>query len=340
MAIYLVTGASGAFGAWAAKLLLDEGHRVVSIKHDEHPYDTASLLGISDQITWARGSVTDENFCKRVVADYAPESVWHFAALPLVQTATRTSRAIFETNTMGTVNLLEAVKESSWVGKQIRFVFCASDKAYGNAGRVKYTEDMPLNAAAVYDASKAAADLIARTYANCRYAPALVVVRPCNILAPGDMNFGRLLNRIIIPCCRGERPHLYRSDNFLREYIWIEDAVEAIYTLDNALQDGRLPYNGEAYNVSTSQARTLEQVVEEVMKHFPGLAPIWGPAPEISENVEIPYQELSTDKIEKHVGWIGMTNFKESVARLVDWYKTNWHWLPETLKTVKITGWH
>lgn len=337
--IYLVTGASGAFGAWAAKRLLDEGHRVVSIKHDEHPYDTASLLGISDKITWARGSITDENFCKRVVADYAPNSIWHFAALPLVQTATRTSRAIFETNTMGTVNLLEAVKESSWVGKPIRFVFCASDKAYGSAGNVKYVEEMPLNAAAVYDASKAAADLIARTYANCRYAPALVVVRPCNILAPGDMNFGRLLNRIIIPCCRGERPNLYRSDNLLREYIWVEDAVDAIWTLDEA-QRLISSMNGEAYNISAGQARTLDEVVKQVMKHFPGLEPIWVPAPEISENVEIPYQELSTKKIEACVGWKAKTNFETSVARLVAWYKNNWAWLPESLKTIKVEGWH
>lgn len=339
MALYLVTGASGAFGAWTAKALLEKGHRVVSIKHDEHPYDTASLLGISDKITWARGSVTDENFVKRVVADYNPDSIIHFAALPLVQTAIRTSRAIFEVNTMGSVNLLEAVKESSRAGRDIRFILCASDKVFGSVGNVKYTEDMPLNPTQIYEASKAAADMIARAYAKCGYAPALCVVRPCNIVAPADLNFGRLLNRIVIPCLRGEAPKLYDANN-LREYIWIEDAVNAILALDDGLRVSPVHYHGQAYNISAGQARTTTQAVEEVLTWFPGIQPIWIPAPQISADTEIPYQALDTTKIENAVGWTAWSDFHWTVYSLVKWWKDHWDTLPETLKNVRVEGWH
>ena len=119
------------------------------------------MIGIRDRITWVRGSILDATLCKRVIADYGVETIFHLAALPLVQVATRTAVPIFETNFMGTVNLLEAVKENNWAGKIVRFIYISTDKVYGSAGERAYTEDMPLNGLAIYDSSKAAADLVA-----------------------------------------------------------------------------------------------------------------------------------------------------------------------------------
>jgi len=337
MATYLVTGASGAFGAWAAKALLELGHSVVSIEHDIHPYDTASLLGIRDKITWARGSITDETLVKRVVADYSPDSIWHLAALPIVQAATRTAVSVFETNTMGTINLLEAVKDSARVGRNIRMVYVSTDKAMGDVGHKAYTEDMPLNPISIYDASKAAADVIARAYAACNDVPALAVARPCNLITPGDMNVGRVLNRIVIPCMRGENPVLYRANN-LREYIWVEDAVRALLYIDQELSMGAI--HGEAFNVSSGCARTLDECVAAFKKHFPELAPTWVSAPEISSRVEIPYQALATDKAKRLLDWSADVMFEEAVEKLIAWWRQKWAILPATLKTTKVEGWH
>ena len=337
MALYLVTGASGAFGAHAAKMLLALGHRVVSFEHDSHPFDTASLLGIKEHITWVRGSLLDETLCKRVVADYSPDSIWNFAALPIVQAATRTTVPIFDTNVMGTVHLLEAVKENNWAGKKIRFIQVSTDKVYGDAGEVPYTEDMPLNGLSVYDASKACADIIARTYAHVGYAPALATVRPCNTISPGDMNLGRVLTRILVPCMRGESPTLYRTP-YKREYMWVEDSVGWMYLLDRALAEGRA--HGEAYNIGSGEQRTLEGAVEEVLEHFPGITPKWIEPPPISR-LEIPYQKLDTTKFKSLVGLGSPPRaFSGSVKGLVAWWRANWDRLPASVKTLKIEGWH
>mgnify|MGYP001618131761 FL=1 len=176
MSTLLITGCSGAFGGNYAKRMLDEGHEVISIRHDEAPVDTASLLGIRDKITWVRGSILDANLCKRIVADYGINEIVHFAALPIVSAATRTAVPIFECNILGTIHLLEAVKDNYFAGKNIKFVMVSTDKSYGDAGKRPYTENMPLCGLGVYDASKSCADLIARSYHSCGYAPYLVVV--------------------------------------------------------------------------------------------------------------------------------------------------------------------
>lgn len=336
----LVTGASGAFGAHCARSLLEDGIDVVSIRHDEAPFDTASLLGIRDKIIWARGDICDERFVKRVVADYGVDAIYHFAALPLVQVATRTTVPIFQTNFLGTVNLLEAVKENYWAGKTVRFVYVSTDKVYGDAGQRAYTEDMPLNGLAVYDSSKAAADLVARTYATAGFAPSVVVVRPCNIIAPGDMNLSRVLPRTIVPCMRKERPVLYKT-NYVREFMAVDDAVWGIRALDARLALGQKSIHGHAFNLGSGQQRTLEGVVNEVLKHFPGIEPEWVPAPAISR-VEIPFQLLNTEKLRETVGKTAMkfTGFEDIVYDLVGWWKAHWDDLPAAITGWRAKGWH
>lgn len=335
---YLVTGATGAFGANMAKLLLENGHEVISILHDEGPTNTAKLLDVYDKITWTRGSILEERFCKRVIADYGVDSIIHFAALPLVQVATRTIVPIFQVNLMGTINLLEAVKENAWASKNIRFVYVSTDKVYGDAGNVPYTEDMPLNGLAPYDCSKACADLTTQTYAVSGFIPQTVIARPCNIIAPGDLNFGRILPRIIIPCLRGESPNLYYT-KYKREFIAVRDAVEAIYTIDQNLKLNPDKIHGRAFNVGSGNQRSLEQVVETIFKHFPNTKPTWTDPPAISR-VEIPFQALNTKRIFEATGWKAKISFEEAIDNLIKWWKSNWEKLPPGIREHQTKGWH
>lgn len=338
MSTILVTGANGAFGAHCAKRLLNDGFDVVSIEHDQHPYDTASLIGIRDKIVWVRGSILDERLCKRLIADYCVDAIYHFAALPLVQVATRTTVPVFQTNFMGTVHLLEAVKENHWAGKPIRFIHVSTDKVYGSAGPKPYTEDMPLNGLAIYDSSKAAADLVVRTYAACGFAPQVVVARSCNVLCQGDLNLGRVLPRTIIPAMRGDSPVLYRTE-YLREFMFVEDAVDALITLDNGLRDEHDRIHGQAFNIGSGEQRTLDQTVTEILKHFPTVSPTWTIPPAISR-VEIPFQKLDTTKIKSALNWKAATNFETTVKILVDWWRNNWEYLPTAIRTWQAQGWH
>lgn len=334
--IALVTGASGAIGGHLAKRLVSQGHQVVSVRHDDHPFDTAQLLGVADKVIWARGSILDERFVKRVVADYAPEVVFHLAALPITQAATRTTVPIFQTNLMGTVHILEAIKENNWAGKVIRLIHLSTDKVYGDAGAAPYTEDMPLNALAPYDCSKACADQTVRTYAATGFIPKAAVARGCNIIAPGDLNFGRVFPRTIIPAMRGEPPIIYRTE-YLREFMYIDDAVDGLLALDDLLVEGK--GHGEAFNIGSGVQRSLENCVREILCHFPGVEPNWIEAPKLSR-IEIPYQKLDTTKIEQWCGWKAKVSFIDTVTKLIAWWRDNWDRLPVAIRNWRATGWH
>jgi len=340
MSRVLITGASGTIGAHLAKKLLADGKEVISIRHDEAPFDTASILGIRDKITWCRGSILDERFVKRVVADYSVESIFHLAALPLVQVATRTTVPIFETNFMGAIHILEAIKENAWAGKNIRLIYYATDKVYGDAGEKPYTEEMALNGLAIYDSSKACADLVVRTYAAAGFIPSAVVIRPCNVIAPGDLNLGRVLPRLILPWMRREAPTLYRT-SYLREFIAVKDLIWATLMLDQYLASDSYKgtVHGQAFNVGSSEQRSIDDVVTAVAQHFPNrLSVKWIQPPAISR-VEIPFQLLNTSKLRSIIDWKPQT-FSETIEDLVMWWKTNWHELPESIRNRTITDWH
>src|SRR3989304_2293408 len=313
----LVTGASGAIGSWLAKKLLSDGHEVVSILHDNRPFTTSKFLGIHDKISWAHGSILDGNFVKRVISDYSVDTIYHLAALPLVQVSTRTAVPVFDVNIMGTVNILEAIKENYWTGKEIALVVISTDKAYGDAGEKPYTEDLPLGGLSIYDVSKACADMITRTYAAGGFAPQIVVARPCNVIIPGDTNLGRVFPRTTLPALSGKNPILYRT-YYVREFIWIEDIVSGLVTLGKSLKEIPEKVHGEAFNIGSGNQATLEIVVGEILNHFSGISPVWIEPPTLAR-VEIPYQKLNTTKMETTTGWTASTSFRDSVHKYIDW---------------------
>lgn len=334
----LVTGASGGIGAWLAKKLIEDGNEVVSILHDNRPYTTSKVIGVHDKISWAHGSILDERFVKRIVADYGVDTIFHLAALPLVQVGTRTTLPIFRTNILGTVNILEAIKENHWGGKDIRMVYMASDKIYGDQGEKPYTEDMPAGGLSIYDVSKACADLICQTYATCGYAPKVVIARPCNVIIPGDVNnLSRVLSRTVIPAMRGASPILYKT-KYLREFIWIDDIVQALLMLDQLLVH-EPERSGQAYNVGSGCQVNLEQAVYEVLSHFSGIQPTWTDPPALSR-VEIPFQKLDSTKLRLALCWKPPTKFPEAIELYVDWWRKNWDTLPEVVRTYLGRDWH
>src|SRR6266566_8743217 len=126
----LVTGASGFIGAHMARRLLSLGHEVVSISHDRVPMSTARLLDIQDKVTWCDGDIRDEQLIKRILGDYSIDQIYHFAALPIVEMGMRSCRPMFEVNFMGTLSILEAMREATVSGKDIGLLYVATDKFY------------------------------------------------------------------------------------------------------------------------------------------------------------------------------------------------------------------
>jgi CDP-glucose 4,6-dehydratase len=313
----LVTGGTGFFGAWMAKYLLSTGYEVISVMHDTKNVSTDSLLGIRDKITWAHGSVLDPEFVKRVIAEYEVDEVYHFAALPIVRVAVRTTVPIFTTNVIGTINVLEAVKEQQLSGFTIRMAYCSTDKVYGPmVSKNPYREGMALQPVHAYECSKAMADLAAQGYSKSWSLDA-VVVRPSNVYGPGDLN-SRIIPNTIRHCIKGEHPVLYKGMTYVREFTYVEDACGGIYAALHSPDKER----GEVFNLGSSVLLNQEQVISKIMAFFPRVTATYQQPPPYSAK-EIEYQALDSSKIRAATGWKPNVSFDEGLRRTVEWWKSN-----------------
>ena len=311
-----VTGATGAYGAHFAAHCLAQGHEVYAIEHHPKPNDSASLLGIKDKITWVQGDVRNGQLLAGCLADWDIQAVAHFAALPLVRTSVVVAEPVFSTNVMGTVALLDAVKQVSVGGKKIHFLHVSTDKVYGNAGDVPYTEDTPLNGSSVYEASKVAAEAACRAYQAQGHVPNLVMSRSCNVVATTDTNFRLIPNTIRQFMCNVPAK-VFTSAQYVREYIHVRDSVEALYELMMRADE----YAGQAFNVGSGYQWTQEEAIEHIKKaHFPegNIIRIDPPA---YHKIEISYQRLNCAKIERALGWKPRRTLEATIAELVGWWK-------------------
>lgn len=166
-------------------------------------------------------------------------------AQSLVGVANRSPHSTFECNIRGTWNFLEACRHSEAVE---RVVVASSDKAYGAHDRLPYEEEFSLKALFPYDASKACADILARCYSVSHGLP-VTVARCSNIDGGGDLNFSRLVPGTIQSVLLGEPPLIRSNGTLIRDYLYIEDAVQAYLILgEQAASDG---VRGEAFNFGT-----------------------------------------------------------------------------------------
>jgi CDP-glucose 4,6-dehydratase len=162
VATALVTGARGFTGAWLARALLRRGDPVVSLDKGrvERPVSTLSLLEIEGEVVDAHGDLCDGELLRSLLREHGVSAVFHLAAETIVGTVQASPLRGFETNVRGTWTLLDACLAE---GVE-RVVVASSDKAYGAHEELPYREDFALQATAPYEASKAAADIISRSY--------------------------------------------------------------------------------------------------------------------------------------------------------------------------------
>ncbi len=312
----LVTGTTGFVGGNMANFLIERGRdNVVGIRHDNSPVDTPRLLGIDQQITWTYGSLLDANFVKRVVNDYEIDEIYHFAALPIVRIAGRSPVPVFETNIAGTWNVLEAARDRGI--EEIRVVHCSTDKAYGDAVQSKaYRETQGVGVSEIYGTSKTAADLIAQTYA-LNFEMQVAVARPCNIYGPGDIN-PRIIPNTIRLCLQGKNPVLFKGIDYVREYIFVRDAMEAFYEIMKGLK--RDAAKGHVFNTGSGEALDQVQLIKRILRFFPDRRVI-SREPSSYMKKEIRYQKLNSSKMGEWFSWRPKHDLNNGLASTIKWWK-------------------
>lgn len=198
----LVTGGSGFIGGALVKRLMKECQWVVNYDIKNDP--------CNDILNFVR--------FKSMLETYEVGLVYHLAAQPIVPIANKDPYHTLQTNIQGTLNVLEACAQL-----KIPCIVASSDKAYGEAD-TPYTVDSPLNAKYPYDVSKACADKIAQVYAD--RGNDVKIVRLCNVFGPGDTHPTRLIPHLIKSYLNGERPVLRGDPSMVREWMYIDHAVE------------------------------------------------------------------------------------------------------------------
>jgi len=310
-----VTGAYGMLGAWLSAALLDRGAAVIVLRRDERPGSALMLSGTEARCTVVHGDLLDADLIERTIGEHEADTVFHLAAQTIVGTANRSPRSTFESNVRGTWNVLEACR----LHGVERTVVAASDKAYGASDVLPYTEDMPLRARHPYDASKAAADVIARSYWHT-YGLPVAVTRFANIYGGGDQNRSRLIPETIAAVLEGRAPVVRSDGSPERDYLYVEDAVSAYLAIADLLDAGAA--GGEAFNGGSGVPRSVLDVIGAVctaagVDVTPDVRGTGTPAGEIDR------QWVDPSKLAGLSGWQPQVGLDEGLRRTIDWYRAN-----------------
>jgi CDP-glucose 4,6-dehydratase len=317
----LVTGGRGFVGAWLVRALIERGDAVVSLDR-ESPGEGSpgrrsglALLGIEDEVEEVRGDLRDADLMDRVIGRVRPELVFHLAAQTIVGAAARSPAETFDVNVRGTWTVLEACREHGVPA----VVVASSDKAYGAQDELPYREDLALRPTAPYEASKAAADLLARSYWH-GYALPVAVTRFANVYGGGDVNFSRLVPEAVSAAIEGRAPVLRSDGSPQRDLLYVEDAARAYLDVAGALEHGE--GRGEAFNAGGERPHSVLEIVETIAR----LAGT-GVEPEIrgagNPEGEIDRQYVDSSKLRALTGWRPEISLEEGLRRTIEWYRAH-----------------
>ncbi len=322
----LVTGGRGFAASWLALALVESGAEVTSIDREGSSPTGLDLLGIGDEVDDVVADLRDQEAVLGLMRSNRIDSVFHLAAQAIVGDANASPIPTFQANIEGTWVLLEACREAAVE----RVVVASSDKAYGPHEELPYTEDSALQPVFPYDVSKAATDLIARSYWHT-YGLPVGVTRFANLYGGGDRNFSRLIPETVTAVLDGRRPIIRSDGSPERDFLYVEDAARAYLAIAEALQAEGVA--GQAFNAGWGRPHPVREVVELVCELGPSdVAPDYRGAGNPSG--EIDRQYLDSSKIREEIGWEPAVDLREGVGRTIEWYASH----PELRPVVAPTG--
>lgn len=317
----LLTGHTGFKGAWLSLWLADMGAEVTGCALA--PPTEPSLFeeaGVGRLVRDVRGDVRDFDALSAAMRGAAPEIVIHMAAQALVRESYREPRLTFETNALGTVNLLEAARACP-AARAVLIV--TTDKVYENRDLDRgYREDEPLGGFDPYSSSKACAEIIAASYRRSFFAgegAALVATaRSGNVVGGGDFAADRLVPDFVRAFGRGEKLRI-RNPDATRPWQHVLEPLSGYLTLCEALASGERRF-ASAWNFGprAGDAKSVRWVAE-------ALAAAWEGAPGVEiDGGDHPHEArhlaLDGSKAARDLGWAPRWDLAEALRRVAGWH--------------------
>jgi CDP-glucose 4,6-dehydratase len=323
----LVTGHTGFKGSWLSIWLHELGASVVGVGLEPFTErDNFVLSGIGEKIDAdIRADIRDGQRMKEIFAIYHPEIVFHLAAQPLVRLSYEKPVETYETNVMGTINILEAIRATNSVKVG---VMITTDKCYDNKEQLRgYKEDDPFGGYDPYSSSKGACEIAIQSWRRSFFNPdqfekhrkSIASVRAGNVIGGGDW----ALDRIIPDCIRAleaDKPIDIRSPKSVRPWEHVLEPLSGYMLLAQKMWEHPTEYcEGWNFGPESESVSTVWEVATELVNNFGK-----GELKDSSDpNAVHEAQLLMLDitKAKKRLGWKPKLNMQKCLALVADWYK-------------------
>ena len=313
----LVTGGAGFIGSAFVRMTVSgSDYRVVNLDKLTYAGNLENLTAIdsSPRYRFVHGDIGDAKLVDSLLGEEKPDAIVHFAAESHVDRSILSPEPVIDTNFRGTFTLLDGARRHGIA----RFVHVSTDEVYGSlAAPAEATEDFPLNPSSPYSASKAGADLLARSYFLTYKLPVLVTRASNNY---GPYHFPEKLIPLMISNAFDEQPlPVYGDGMQVRDWLYVEDHCRSILAV---LRKGR---DGEIYNIGGNRSLPNLDVVRQVLK-------LTGrPESLIRYVTDRPGHDrryaLSSEKLMHETGWAPVMNFETGLAQTIEWYREHSDWV-------------
>lgn len=317
----LVTGHTGFKGSWLCKILTECGANVYgySLQPPTEP-SLYNLLNIDNEINSTIGDIRDLEALRKVFDLAQPEIVLHLAAQPIVRASYDDPVYTYSTNVMGTVNIMECVRESKTVKS---FLNVTTDKVYkNNEWCWGYREDEPLDGFDPYSNSKSCSELVTHSYKNSFFADGRIAIstaRAGNVIGGGDF----APDRIIPDCVRSAKDKkdiIVRNPYSTRPYQHVLEPLCA-YLLITEMQYNN-PSLADSYNVGPDECDcvTTGNIVDMFVKYY-GEGMKWVNIAEENAPHEANFLKLDCSKLKAAMQWKPVWNIEKALEKTVEWSK-------------------
>jgi dTDP-glucose 4,6-dehydratase len=345
--IWLITGGAGFIGSnFILQQRGDDVACIVNLDKLTYAGNLANLASLEDDPNhiFIHGDIGDRALVRRILEQYQPEAVIHFAAESHVDRSIYGPEAFIETNVLGTLRLLEEVRHY-WDGlqdsakKDFRFLHISTDEVYGSLGPqdTAFTEVTPYAPNSPYAASKAGSDHLARAYHETYGLPVLITNCSNNY---GPFQFPeKLIPLMILNGLQGKPLPIYGDGKNVRDWLYVTDHCEAVRLV---LRQGRV---GESYNIGGQCEMTNLQVVDSLCAILDELCPNSQFVPHKSLVTFVPDRPghdrryaMDATKINRELGWSPKESFQSGLAKTIRWYLENPDWV-ESVTTGTYRQW-
>lgn len=318
----LITGDTGFKGSWLALWLNSFGAEVYGYAlpaEDENAH--FNLLGLANEITHINGNILDHELLNNTFQKVKPEIVFHLAAQALVRLSYDEPKLTFDTNVIGSVNILEAIRSTSSVKS---LIYVTSDKCYKNKEWIwGYRENDELGGHDPYSASKAAAEIVFSSYRDSFFAKnnniGIASVRAGNVIGGGDW----ALDRIIPDCIRSiisENKIEIRNPHATRPWQHVLEPLSGYMLLSQKLYENPIEFSGSwNFGPTIESIKTVKELTQKTIAIL-GKGSVFIGEPDNNKH-EAGLLHLNCDKSNHKLGWYPVWNFEKTVKTTIEWYK-------------------